>query len=133
VEGKDGHCVRLTTLPPLCADCFEIWEPQPPGTLRVCPGLNVVATFTLYISESDCVSLFRLGSSLDITGVPGYVLPCLNTEAKRILKRRAQTKKSDDRQIPKKKIVSVKCIFSYTHKTIYWERSETNYNQRRDI
>ena len=23
----------------LCADCLEIWKTQPPGTLRVCPGL----------------------------------------------------------------------------------------------
>jgi len=37
--GKGGRCVRLTTLPSSCADCFEIWEPQPPGTLRACPGL----------------------------------------------------------------------------------------------
>jgi len=29
----------LTTLPPSCADCLEIWEPQPPGTLRACPDL----------------------------------------------------------------------------------------------
>jgi len=36
--GKGGRCVRLTTLPP-CADCLEIWEPHPPGTLRACPGL----------------------------------------------------------------------------------------------
>ena len=28
-----------TTLPPSCADCLEIWEPQPPGTLRACPDL----------------------------------------------------------------------------------------------
>jgi hypothetical protein len=26
-------------LPPSCADCLEIWEPEPPGTLRACPGL----------------------------------------------------------------------------------------------
>jgi hypothetical protein len=32
-------CVGLTTLPPSCADCPEIWEPQPLGTLRACPGL----------------------------------------------------------------------------------------------
>jgi len=38
-EGKGGRCVWLTILPPSCADCIEIWEPQPPGTLRVCPGL----------------------------------------------------------------------------------------------
>jgi len=37
--GKGGRCVGLTTLPPSCADCLEIWEPQPPGTLRTCPGL----------------------------------------------------------------------------------------------
>jgi hypothetical protein len=29
----------LTTLPLSCADCLKIWEPQPPGTLRVCQGL----------------------------------------------------------------------------------------------
>jgi hypothetical protein len=28
----------LTTLPPSCADCLEIWEPQPPGSLRACRG-----------------------------------------------------------------------------------------------
>ena len=25
--GKDGRCVRLTTLPPSCAECLEILEP----------------------------------------------------------------------------------------------------------
>ena len=37
--GKSGRSLGLTTLPPSCADCLEIWEPQPPGTLRACPGL----------------------------------------------------------------------------------------------
>jgi hypothetical protein len=37
--GKGGRCVGLITLPPSCADCLEIWEPQPPGTLRASPGL----------------------------------------------------------------------------------------------
>jgi len=37
--GKGGQCVGLTTLPPSCADCLEIWGPQPPGTLRDCSGL----------------------------------------------------------------------------------------------
>ena len=27
---KGGRCVGLTTLPPSCADCLEIWEPQTP-------------------------------------------------------------------------------------------------------
>jgi hypothetical protein len=38
--GKGGRCVRLTTLPPSCVDCLEIWEPQPPGILRACPDLH---------------------------------------------------------------------------------------------
>jgi hypothetical protein len=37
--GKGGRCVWLTTLPPSCPDCLEIWEPQPPGTLRACNGI----------------------------------------------------------------------------------------------
>ena len=36
---KGGRCVGLTTLSPSCADCLEIWEPQPPGTIRACPCL----------------------------------------------------------------------------------------------
>jgi len=36
---KGGQCVGLTTLPPSCADCLQIWEPQPPGSLRACPDL----------------------------------------------------------------------------------------------
>jgi len=46
--GKGGRCVRLTTLPPSCADCLEIWEPQPLGTLRACPG-----HFTFYRLSRD--------------------------------------------------------------------------------
>jgi len=37
--GKGGRCLELTNLPPSCAYCLEIWEPQPIGTLRACPGL----------------------------------------------------------------------------------------------
>jgi hypothetical protein len=37
--GKGGRCVKLTTLPPSCADRLEIWESQPPGTIRASPGL----------------------------------------------------------------------------------------------
>jgi len=37
--GKGSRCVGLSTLPPSCADCLEIWEPQLPGTLRAGPGL----------------------------------------------------------------------------------------------
>ena len=37
--GKGGRYVGLTKLLPSCADCLEIWEPQPPGKLRVFTGL----------------------------------------------------------------------------------------------
>ena len=36
---KVARGIGLTTLPPSCADCLEMWEPRPPGTLRACPGL----------------------------------------------------------------------------------------------
>jgi len=35
--GKGSRCVGLTTLPPSRAGCLEIYEPQPPATLRACP------------------------------------------------------------------------------------------------
>jgi hypothetical protein len=37
--GKGDRCVGLTNLPPSCADCLEVREYEPPGTLRACPGL----------------------------------------------------------------------------------------------
>jgi hypothetical protein len=47
MRGKGGRCVGLTTLPLSCADFVEIWEPQPPGTLRACPGLyRDISTYT---------------------------------------------------------------------------------------
>ena len=46
--GKGGRCVGLTTLPPQCADCLEIWEHQPLGTLRTCP-VTVQGLFYFYI------------------------------------------------------------------------------------
>ena len=39
LEGKGGQSLGLTTWPLSCADCLEIWEPQPPGSLRACPGI----------------------------------------------------------------------------------------------
>ena len=49
--GKGGRCVRLTS-PPSRAECHEIWEPKPPGTLWATPGLlRDSFTFTFYSSD----------------------------------------------------------------------------------
>jgi hypothetical protein len=37
--GKHGRYIGLTTLSPSYANFLEIWEPQPPGTLRASLGL----------------------------------------------------------------------------------------------
>ena len=37
--GKGGLSMRLPTSPPSRAECHEIWEPKPPGTLWATPGL----------------------------------------------------------------------------------------------
>jgi hypothetical protein len=56
-RGKGRRCTGLTTLPPSCADCLEIWEPQPPGTLTACPGLyRDWFTFTFLRCIRRCVS-----------------------------------------------------------------------------
>jgi hypothetical protein len=39
VGGKGGQCIGLTTLPPSCTDCLEIYEHQPSETLRACTGI----------------------------------------------------------------------------------------------
>jgi len=39
--GKGGRCVGLTALPPSCADCLEIWEPQPPASVKASSSLYV--------------------------------------------------------------------------------------------
>jgi hypothetical protein len=46
---EGGLWLGLTTLTPSRADCLEIWEPQPPGTIRACSGLywnSFTFTFT---------------------------------------------------------------------------------------
>jgi len=54
---KDGRCLGFTTFPPSCADCLEIWEPHPPGTLY----RDYV---TVYIFESLAVFFFKSFSKI---------------------------------------------------------------------
>jgi len=57
LECKGGRCLGLTTLHLHVPT--EIWEPQPPGTLRACPGLyRVCFTFTV-ITEAFQVWFFH--------------------------------------------------------------------------
>jgi hypothetical protein len=46
---KGGRCIELTTLPPFCADCIEIWEPQPTGNLRICSRSVMELIYRYYI------------------------------------------------------------------------------------
>jgi len=87
--GKGGRCVGLTTLPPSCANCLEIWEPQPPGTLRACPGLSwdcfsIWATSNFYEPDwwhkASCILRTHNQNSLHInlvtwaTCCPGFTI-----------------------------------------------------------
>jgi len=71
--GKGGQCIGLTTLPPSCAHCLEIWEPPTPGNLRgvqACNGID----FTFYgavgvdlHSQNICNKYFTRFSCQEIT------------------------------------------------------------------
>ena len=55
--GKGGRCLGLTTLPPSCANCLEIWEPQPPVTLR--PVMGLLYHFTVQEKFDVRVTMHR--------------------------------------------------------------------------
>ena len=62
----------LTTLPPSCADCLELWEPQPPGAPRACPGLYMdLFTFKDQVHPITChegtEGDYRYKSTLSLT------------------------------------------------------------------
>jgi hypothetical protein len=46
----------LANSPPSCAECHEIWEPKPPGTLWATPGLlqdSFILTFYSFLLEAE--------------------------------------------------------------------------------
>ena len=55
--GKGGRCVRLTS-PPSCAECHEIWESKPPGTLWATLGV-LWDSFTFTFFEIQGLQLFE--------------------------------------------------------------------------
>jgi hypothetical protein len=68
-----GYVFFLTTLPPSCADCFKIWEPQPPGKTQ---GLSRPVMGLLYFLLTDICSLNKVRFScprLKNFRFPGYL------------------------------------------------------------
>jgi hypothetical protein len=45
--------VGLAISPPSRASFLEIWETQPPGTLRACTGIALRFTFLIEVSEGE--------------------------------------------------------------------------------
>ena len=46
--GKGSRCIRLTNLPPSCADCLELLRASTPWALRACPDLSWDSFILLY-------------------------------------------------------------------------------------
>ena len=75
---RRGRCVGLTAL--MC--CLEIWEPQPPGTLRACPGIALPLPLQISSkSTSMLTSHLRMGLPryLVHSGFPHHNLVCTSS------------------------------------------------------
>jgi len=83
LEGKNGRCVRLRALPTYCADFLEIWELEPPGTLRACFAiLNLTflyyhSSFTSHLISCSAYTYLYLSISFTISfiGPSPYNVP----------------------------------------------------------
>jgi hypothetical protein len=72
--GKGGRCVRLTTSPPSRAECHEIWEHKPPGTLWSKPGLlRDCFTFIFYERHTRISLTNTRHSSVHYSGYDLYL------------------------------------------------------------
>ena len=70
--------MRLTTSPPSCAECHEIWVPKPPGTLWATPGLlRDSFTFTALLE-------YTLETYSDLTQTHNLFLVCEITVSREI-------------------------------------------------
>jgi hypothetical protein len=68
--GKGGRYIRLKILPPLFADCVEIWETQTPGKLRACSMLIALHVLYMYIVNLQ-------GTMLTVTVLVSLVRLCI--------------------------------------------------------
>jgi len=57
--GKGGRWVGLTDLPPSCASCLDIWEPQPPGALKACTGIALLYQLWAQCYKTSSQNLYR--------------------------------------------------------------------------
>ena len=67
--GKGGRRLGLTALLHSCADCLEIWQPQPRGTLRACPGFVLHFRWLATYKEYDCVHQVNRIQNRDRCGI----------------------------------------------------------------
>ena len=63
VSWEGGGYAGLTKLPLSCAGCHEMWELQPPGTLRACPGIALLCLLYLLFKKHAHITLLVLASS----------------------------------------------------------------------
>ena len=62
--GKGGRCVRVTTLPPSCAECLVIWSlnrPEPSGPHR--PVIGVALLFFFYQGGKNILPYNKRGNA----------------------------------------------------------------------
>ena len=78
--GKGGRCVGLTTLPTSCADCLEIWEPQPPGKPQ---GLSRPVMGLLYLFTS--FSMIKTNLLLHVLPVQGKICCLFEQDKKHVV------------------------------------------------
>jgi hypothetical protein len=83
LESKGNRWLGLTTLPSSCADCLEIWKPQPPGTLWA--GIDLYShCFTSYKEYPTFYQVLAKPSQRlrEITGPRGTYSTKQNSKAK---------------------------------------------------
>ena len=56
----------LTTVPPSCAERHEIWEPQPPVTLRVCTRI-ALPFHVQFKQQGDVTAIILAATAVQLT------------------------------------------------------------------
>jgi hypothetical protein len=74
---KGRRCIWLTTVPPLCADCLQIWKSQSPGTIKISTGLHKGCfSFTFTGPNFFITCFFHLRLGLTYFQV-NFAFPCM--------------------------------------------------------